>query len=81
MQCLWPFSTSLNIRKTGLLWNLLLNRKQGLSGEGIGQDPDLNTDRLFFQKKKSSHPKPFKFSIKPRSQKALDLINADLGEF
>jgi len=27
-----------------------------------------------------SHPKPFKFSIKPRSQKALDLINADLGE-
>jgi len=28
-----------------------------------------------------SHPKPFKFSIKPRSQKALDLINADLGEF
>jgi cytochrome P450 len=27
-----------------------------------------------------SHPKPFKFSIKPRSQKALDLINADLSE-
>jgi len=24
-----------------------------------------------------SHPKPFKFSIRPRSQKAIDLINAD----
>ena len=40
----------------------------------------LNTLLLLLLLLFTSHPKPFKFSIKPRSQKALDLINTDLRE-